>query len=386
VTAQAVDILVVGGGIAGLTTAFHLAEKGCSIVLLERESQPAFHSTGRSAVFFRGSHGRAPVRALCRASRPFFEHPPETLSERKLAAPRDALFLASAVDLPALASFMEGMNAHGTVVESLTPEEACAQVPVLRPAFVGGAARETGGMDIDLPVLLRALQGGLARQGGCIRLSAAVQEIERSGSLWRVRTPLGDFAAPFLVNAAGAWCDEVARTAGAAPIGIVPKRRTVMTFRPDAETDIARWPMVLEVRERFYFRPWGEELLASPADQTPVPPCDVQPQETDCRILLQRLAEATTLRLDPDSLLRRWAGLRSFVPDESPVIGWDPDLPGFFWVAALGGFGIETSPAVGAIAAALLTGAPFPPRVAAEGVSETDFTPKRLRIQRNDPE
>ncbi|WP_018291823.1 FAD-binding oxidoreductase [Verrucomicrobium sp. 3C] len=378
-TAKGVDVLVVGGGIAGLTTAFHLAEKGCSVVLLERESQPAFHSTGRSAVFFRGSHGRAPVRALCRASRPFFEHPPETLSERKLAAPRDALFLASTRDLRALDSFVEGMNTLGTVMEYLTPEEACAQVPVLRPAFVGGAARETGGMDIDLPALLRALQGGLVRQGGCVRLRAAVREMERSGSLWRVRTPAGDFAAPFLVNAAGAWCDEVARTAGAAPIGIVPKRRTVMTFRPDAKTDIARWPMVLEVRERFYFRPWGKELLASPADQTPVPPCDIQPEETDCRILLQRLAEATTLPLDPDSLLRRWAGLRSFVPDELPVIGWDPDLPGFFWVAALGGFGIETSPAVGQIAAALLTDAPFPPRVAAEGVSETDFTPKRIR-------
>ncbi|MDD4933459.1 MAG: FAD-binding oxidoreductase [Methylacidiphilaceae bacterium] len=373
------DVLVVGGGIAGLTTAFHLAEKGCSVLLLERESRPAFHSTGRSAVFFRGSHGTAPVRALCRASRPFFERPPETLSESPLATPRDALFVASPADLPALDSFVQDAAAHGLAIEFLKPEEACAQVPILRPAFVGGAARETGGMDIDLPALLRALQGGLARQGGCLRLNAAVLELERSGSLWRARTPAGDFSAPVLVNAAGAWCDEVARAAGAVPIGIVPKRRTVVTFRPGSGAEIARWPMVLEIKERFYFRPWGEELLASPADQTPVPPCDVQPEEADCRILFGRLAEATTLRLDPDSLLRRWAGLRSFVPDERPVIGWEPDLPGFFWVAALGGFGIETSPALGEIAAALLTGAPFPPRIAEQGVCEGEFAPRRIR-------
>ncbi|MGD9897203.1 MAG: NAD(P)/FAD-dependent oxidoreductase [Candidatus Methylacidiphilaceae bacterium] len=379
-TSKNSEILVVGGGIGGLTTAFHLAHKGRSVLLLEREQRIGYHSTGRSAVFFRGSHGRAAVRALCRASRPFFEHPPEVLPEQaKLASPRDALFVSSIVDLPTLASFVEEVAAGGTSIERLSPEEACARVPLLRRAFVGGAALEPGGMDIDLPTLLRVLQEGVHRRGGSIRLGAGVQDVERSGSLWRVRTPTGDFAAPILVNAAGAWCDEIARAAGAAPIGIVPKRRTVMTFRAESPAVIARWPMVLEVKERFYFRPWGSEILASPADQTPIPPCDVQPEEADCRILLQRLADATTLPLDRASVVRRWAGLRSFVPDECPVIGWDPELPGFFWTAALGGFGIETSPAVGSIAAALLTGEPFPSHVADQGVSERAFSPSRLR-------
>lgn len=378
---ESCDVLVVGGGIAGFTTAFRLAEKGRAVLLLEREGRPAYHSTGRSAVFFRGSHGTPPVRALCRASRPFFAHPPQALSERKLAAPRDALFVCSPPDLPALDALAESVAVGGTPMERIAPEEARALVPVLRPAFIAGAALERGGMDIDLPALLRVLQEGLLRRGGRIRLGSAAQKVEREGPYWRVRTPAGDFAAPVLVNAAGAWCDELARMAGAAPIGIAPKRRTVITLRPDPTVEIERWPMVLEVKESFYFRPWGEALLASPADQTPVAPCDVQPEEADCRILLQRLEDATTLRLDPDVLLRRWAGLRSFVSDERPVIGWDPDLPGFFWVAALGGYGIETSPAVGEIAAALLTGAPFPPQVAEQGVSETDFAPKRLRTR-----
>ena len=378
-TENRVDLLVVVGGIAGFTTAFRLAEKGRSVLLLEREARTAYHSSGRSAVFFRGSHGTAPVRALCRASRPFFARPPESLSERRLATPRNALFVSSLSDLPALDLFIQGVAAGGTPIERLSPEEARARVPVLRPEFVGGAALETEGMDIELPALLRALQDGFLRHGGRIHVGAGVRGIERIGSLWRVRTPAGDFAAPVLVNAAGAWADEIAGMAGAAPIGLVPKRRTVMTFRPDPDAGIERWPMVLELKERFYFRPWGGELLASPADQTPVPPCDVQPEEADCQTLLRRLAEATTLSLESSCFLRRWAGLRSFVPDERPVIGWDPDLPSFFWVAALGGFGIETSPAVGEIAEALLTGAPFPPHVAAQGVSEADFTPMRMR-------
>ncbi|CAB4243167.1 FAD-dependent catabolic D-arginine dehydrogenase DauA [Methylacidimicrobium sp. AP8] len=377
------DVLVIGGGIAGFTTAYHLAGKGRSVLLLERETRPAYHSTGRSAVFFRGSHGVARVRALCRASRPFFADPPRTLPERRLASPRDALFICSSADLPALEAFVQGARESGTPIERLAPEEACARVPVLRPEYVGGAALETGGMDIHLPALLATLQEGILARGGRIELGAEVREIERKDGLWRVRTSACDYSAPLLVNAAGAWSDRIARLAGARPIGLVPKRRTVMTFRPDPAAGIARWPMVLEVRERFYFRPWGEELLASPADQTPVPPCDAQPEEADCRLLLQRLAEATTLPLGPASRLRRWAGLRSFVPDERPVLGWDPDLPGFFWVAALGGFGIETSPAVGEVAAALLTGEPFPPHVAAEGVCAADFSPERLRIQKN---
>ncbi len=378
-TSGPMDALVIGGGIAGFTSAFHLAQKGRSVLLLEREERTAYHSTGRSAVFFRGTHGTAPVRALCRASRPFFTHPQEAPPARNLASPRDALFVASPADLPALDSFAERMAAEGSSLERLLPAEACAQVPVLRPSFVGGGVIEAGGMDIHLPALLQALQEGLLRLGGRILLRAEAQAIERKGELWRVQTPAGAFTAPLLVNAAGAWCDQVARMAGAAPLGIVPKRRTVMTFRPDPEAGIERWPMVLEVHERFYFRPWGEELLASPADQTPLPPCDAQPEERDCQILLERLAEATTLPLGPDSFLRRWAGLRSFVSDECPVLGWDPDLPGFFWVAALGGFGIETSPAVGEIAAALLTAAPFPPHIAAQGVSEATFSPRRLR-------
>ncbi|VVM08542.1 D-arginine dehydrogenase [Methylacidimicrobium cyclopophantes] len=376
-TAKSLDALIVGGGIGGFTVAFHLAQKGRCVGLLEREVVAGYHSTGRSAVFFRGSHGTASVRALCRASRRFFEQPPEALSGRRLATPRDALFVSSTADLPTLDAFIQDVAAGGTPIERLSPEEACARVPVLRRAWVGGAALEKGGMDIDLPALLEGLQEALLRLGGSVHLGAEVQGLERSGSLWRARTSAGDFAAPILVNAAGAWADEIARAAGAIPIGLVPKRRTVMTFQAQAES--ARWPMVLEVKERFYFRPWASVLLASPADQTPIAPCDVQPEEADCRALLQKLAEATTLPLDPASVLRRWAGLRSFVADECPVIGWDPELPGFFWTAALGGFGIETSPSIGEIAASLLTGAPFPPEIAAQGISEESFAPKRLR-------
>jgi D-arginine dehydrogenase len=370
------DIAVVGGGIAGASAGFALAADH-RVTLLERESQPGYHSTGRSAALFTEAYGNRVIRALTKASRAFFTAPPPGFADHPLLTPRGALVVARADQEAAFDRALADARALVDTVKPIGPRDAIAMVPVLRPDYVGKAFLEPDAMDIDVHALHRGYLRGLTAQGGRVVADAEVTGLARAGGRWRIETRAGRFEADVVVDAAGAWCDEVARLAGVAPLGLVPKRRTAITFDPPPGPPIAAWPMTIDVDERFYFKPDAGRILASPADETPVPPCDVQPEEIDIAELVDRLEQATTLRVP--RIAAKWAGLRSFVADKTLVAGFDAAAEGFFWLAGQGGYGIQTSPAMARIAAALIGGRPLPPDLVDRGIDAAALAPARLR-------
>ena len=370
------DFLVVGGGIAGASAAYELAAGG-RVVLLEREDRPGYHSSGRSAAQFIETYGNASVRALTRASRPFYEAPPEGFAVQPLLSPRPVLFVARADQRAALAAQIAEIGPQAATLEELDGPEAEALVPVLRPGYAAAAVLEPEASDIDVHALHQGYLAGFKRRGGALVLRAEVAGLDRQDGLWQVRAGDESYRAAVVVNAAGAWGDTLAALAGAAPVGLVPKRRTAVTFDSPAGVEPAPWPLVADVEERFYFKPEAGRILASPADETPSPPCDVQPEELDVAVVMDRLAQATTLA--PRSLAHRWAGLRSFVADKSLVIGQDDRVEGFFWLVGQGGYGFQTAPAAARTAAGLLLEGVLPDDIAAEGVTAAELSPARLR-------
>ncbi|WP_219213576.1 NAD(P)/FAD-dependent oxidoreductase [Variovorax boronicumulans] len=372
----AADYLVIGGGIAGASVAHWLAPHG-RVILLERESQPGYHSTGRSAALFMESYGTPQVRALTLASRAFFDHPPEGFSEHPLLTPRGAMMVASEEQLPTLEAHWEVLRAMDTGAERLSREEALARVPALRPEQVSAAVYEPDAADMDVHAIHQGYLRGMRRAGGLLACDAEVTAIERVGERWRVTAGGKVYEAPVLLNAAGAWVDAIARLAGVPPIGIEPRRRSALIFAPAEGADTAHWPMVYSADEGWYLKPDAGMLLGSPANADPVEPHDVQPEELDIAFAIHRIEEATTLAIRRPT--RTWAGLRSFVADGDLVGGFEPSAPGFFWVAAQGGYGIQTSAAMGEACAALARGLPLPERIAAFGLTTEMLGPQRLR-------
>jgi len=372
------DVLIVGGGIAGAGAGYTLARDGHRVVLLERESQPGYHTTGRSAALFAETYGNAPIRALTVASRDFLVNPPAGFSDVPILTPRGALHIGTAEQAGLLDVEYNEMRRLVPSVRRLTAAEALAQVPVVRPeAVAGGALAEPEAMDIEVHALHRGFLKGMTAAGGRIVTDAEVLGIARTGADWTVETRQGGFSAGILINAAGAWADVIAGLAGVAPIGLEPKRRTAVTFDPPAGADIHRWPMVIAADETFYFKPDAGRLLLSPCDETDSEPCDAQPDEMDIAIAVDRLETATTLQVR--RLAARWAGLRSFVADRTVVCGFDAAAPGFFWLAAQGGYGIQTSAAVSRVSGALALGRGLPDDVIDLGITEQDLSPARLR-------
>lgn len=370
------DFLIVGGGIAGASVGFWLARHG-RVLLLEREEQPGYHSTGRSAALFWEGYGTPQVRALTCASRAFLEAPPPGFGAHPILSPRGALIVATRERAPALDALLAEIAPNSPRARRVDAAAARARVPVLRPDTAHAAIDEPDALDIDVHALHQGYLRGLRGNGGGLVCRAEVTAIEREANGWRVETRTGEFRAPILVNAAGAWCDEVARMAGVQPIGLVPKRRSAFTFAAPAGLDTARWPMFIDVDESFYVKPDAGMLLGSPANADPTHPQDVQPEELDIAIAVDRIQSATTLEIRRPA--RTWAGLRSFVADGDLVGGFDPSAPGFFWVAAQGGYGIQTSAAMGEACAALASGLPLPARIADFGVDAAMLGPARLR-------
>ena len=367
------DFIVVGAGIAGASAAYELAGRG-RVVVLEREGQPGYHTTGRSAAMFLENYGEPVVRRLASASRAFLTEPPPGFSEHPILAPRGILWIARADQRTALDAALDA--AQGTV-EALDPARARALVPALRPDYVAAAIFEPDARDIDVHALHHGYLNGLKRHGGRLVADAGVTGLERKGGAWRVTTAAGEFSAPVVVNAAGAWADELARLAGVAPVGLVPMRRTALTFDPPDGVDVSRWPLTVDVDEEFYFKPEAGRVLASPADETPMPPCDVQPDEIDVAVAIDRIQCATTFEVR--RLTHRWAGLRSFVDDHVPVVGYDRGAEGFFWLAGQGGVGIMTSPAMARLAAALVMGEDPPTDMRERDIDAAALSPERLR-------
>ena len=371
--AEAADFLVIGAGIAGASIGYFLAPHG-RVLVLERESQPGYHTTGRSAALFIENYGTQQVRSLTRASRAFFEHPPQGFTEHALLTPRGAMFVGGPDKAAALDEVFETGRALSPRIRRLTPAEARARVPVLRPDLA--AVFEEDPMDMDVNAIHQGYLRGLKARGGRIACDAEVTRCERIGGDWVIEAGGNDYRAPVVINAAGAWCDSIGRLAGARPIGLQPKRRSAFIFAPPEGASIAHWPMVIGADESFYFKPDAGMLLGSPANEDPVDPQDVQPEEYDVALGIQRIEEATTMRIRRPT--RTWAGLRSFVADGDLVGGYDPAREGFFWLAAQGGYGIQTSPAMGEACAALVRGESLPERIARFGLTPAMLSPARI--------
>lgn len=366
------DILVIGGGIAGASAAYEVAD-GANVVVLEAESHPGYHSTGRSAAQFIQNYGNPPMRALARASAAFLHHPPDGFAEHPLLSPRGVLHLClhgqEAVYEKELASLIGDFR-------RLTPEEIAAKVPVLRAEALLGGALESEAYDLDVAALHQGYLRGLKARGGRVVTNARVTALRRANGLWQVETAAGPFAAPILVNAAGAWADSVADLAGVAPLGIVPKRRTAAIVALPDGIDPHDWPLVVDSQETFYFKPEAGKIMVSPADETPVPASDVQPEDLDVAIGIDRFEQVATFQVR--HVEHRWAGLRSFAADKTVVVGFEPRADGFFWLAGQGGYGIQTAPAVARTVAALIRGEALPTALTDHGVSTEALSPRRL--------
>jgi D-arginine dehydrogenase len=371
-----VDVVVVGGGIAGVSAAYALATRA-SVVLLEREEQLAHHTTGRSAAAYLETYGSPTVRRLTIASRPFFEAPPAELEAPALLSPRPLLWIGPASRVSALETMAAAGRALVPSVRLIDTSEAQSLCPALRAEHAAAAVLEPDAMDIDVAALHQAYVRGLRQRGGQIVRSAPVVDLRRDGDTWGVATTDSTLHADVVVNASGAWVDDVGALAGAAPIGIQPLRRTAFTCAAPDGVDVRAWPLVADVDDRFYFKPEGPQLLCSLADETPSPPCDARPEEADVALAIEHINEATTLGLR--HVRRAWAGLRSFVADRTPVVGLDPDVPGFCWLGGQGGYGIQTAPSMARCTASLILDGLLPEDLLAMGVTEADLSPARCR-------
>jgi D-arginine dehydrogenase len=334
---------------------------------------PGYHTTGRSAAMFMESYGPPQVRALTRASRRFLSTPMDDTAP--LITPRGALFIARAEQADALHTLHAQLHRDGCAALLLDAAAARTRVPVLREAACASAMFDDDACDIDVDRLHQRFLRGARRHGAQLFMNAQAQAIAFADGRWQVSTPTQRFTAPVLVNAAGAWADEVAALAGVAPLGLQPRRRSAFTFAPPIDTDVRGWPAVVGIDEDFYFKPEAGLLLGSPANADPAPPHDVVAEELDIATGIARIEAATTLTIRRP--LRTWAGLRSFVPDGALVGGFDDAASGFFWCCGQGGYGIQTSPATGEACAARILGRPLPAHIAAQGLAFADLAPRR---------
>jgi D-arginine dehydrogenase len=374
---EATDVIVIGAGIAGASIAAEIAA-GSRVLLLERERQPGYHTTGRSAALFTETYGNEVKRALSHASRAFLQQPPAGFAATPLLAPRGTLLVATDLQVPKLRQTADDCAGLVGNLAWLTEDEVRARVGCFAPGHVAAGLLEPDAMDIDVDALHRGYLRLFAARGGTLVNNAEVRALEWAGGAWRASTSAGEFRAARVVNAAGAWADEIGKLAGAKPIGLVPMRRTAITFDPPSGVDIGHWPAVFDIDEQWYFKPDAGRILASPADETPSAPCDAQPDEYDIAVVVDRLSRATTLQVP--RIVARWAGLRSFVDDRLLVVGFDPRVPHFFWLAGQGGHGIQTAPAVSRMAAALFDGEPVPADIADLGVHAATLAPTRAEL------
>jgi D-arginine dehydrogenase len=369
------NVIILGAGIAGASAGHELSATH-RVLLLEREAQPGLHATGRSAAIFSEIYGNAIVRALSRASREFIFAPPPGFAEAPLVTPRATLFVAPPEQVATLDAMRKDADvAAGT--EPMRVNDALARVPILKRERVAAALYEPGASDIDVNGLHQGFLRGFKARGGTLVCGVRVEALDRKGNAWRAISGDTVFEAPVVVNAAGAWADEVAKLGGVAPLGIEPRRRTVVLLDPPAAHDIRDWPLTIDADETFYFKPDAGRLLLTPADETPSPPCDAQPEELDIALAIDRFESMTTMQVR--RVVHKWAGLRSFARDRTPVVGFDPGAPGFFWLAGQGGYGMQTSSAMARVAAALVRGEDLPADIRAEGVSAAALAPARLR-------
>jgi len=368
------DAIVIGAGIAGASVAYFMAPHA-RVLVLEREAYAGMHSTGRSAALFSETYGSPQVRALTRAARPFLTQPPAGFAAHPILTRRGATILGRAAQVDDVLALYEAIAPFTRDIELHDTARLLAAVPVLRPEAAQIGLHEPGASDIDVNELHQGFLRGLRARGGQLRLNVDIRAISHGTGGWQVDDGVQAFRAPLLLNAAGAWVDQVATLAGVAPIGITPKRRSAFVFEPPENLATADWPFITSFDESYYFKPDAGLLLGSCANADPVQPHDVQPEDYDIALGIHRIEEATTMTIRRPR--RSWAGLRSFVADGDLVGGFAPDAPGFFWVAAQGGYGIQTSAAMGEACANLALGRPLPSPLGDAGLSAAMLAPRR---------
>lgn len=374
---QTADFLIVGGGIAGVSAAAQLAPHGRT-VLLEAESGFGYHSSGRSATYCHFGIGKSVVRGMTAFSRTHFETP--GANGIIVSRPSPALFIAPQEMLAGLDALEAEMRPYSNAIERLDADAARDIVPILRGGEDGivAAVLDRSAQRLDSEALQQDYRAAIKRAGGQSMAGARVVAIEREGTNWAATTATGDrFSAPILVNAAGAWCDEVARLAGVAPLGLQPLRRTIIAFDAPPDQDIGNWPFAKTAIDDFYMLPQSGRLLACPVDEVPSEPTDAQPEEYDIALAAAKTEHYTSLTVQRIS--HSWAGLRTFTHDRIPVAGFAPDAQGFFWLAGQGGYGLQTAPAMAAATESLITGGSWPTGLSDWGVSRADLAVERLQ-------
>lgn len=342
------DIIVIGAGIAGMSVAAELSKQH-SVIVLERETQPGYHATGRSAAYFSPAYGNATVRGLTDASAAFYKSPPKGFSPVPLLHARDALHVAPK---GSEAQLVQAINTISTLNE-LSVQDAIATVPILDSDYVAAAAIELGGGDLDVGAILQGHVKKFKANGGTLLTGDEVHAIEKHNDLFQVTCLEQRLSTHIVVNAGGAWADTIAALAGIAPLNLTPKRRTAFLVSAPESHNSQDWPLVINEADPLYFKPDAGTLLLSPMDETPSPPCDAAPEEIDVATAIARFEASTTQRIS--RVTHRWAGLRTFATDKTFVVGFEPELDGFFWLAGQGGYGVQTAPALSRLAAGLIT-------------------------------
>ncbi len=360
------DIIVIGAGMAGMSVASLLAENA-SVIVLERESQIGYHSTGRSAAMFIANYGNETIRRLNHAARPDLEG---GLLGDSVLSPRGKLMVATEETLGELESDLTEANG----MERLSPDEACTMVPILRREKIVAATYEADAQEIDVDLFLQGCNRMFREHGGTLVCDQEANAIRKEGSSWRVSTLNGDYTAPIVINAGGAWADELGKMAGLAPIGLTPMRRSAAIMKvPEELSGYRQWPIVISADESWYAKPEATGLMVSPGDEDPVPPQDIYPDDMVLAGGIYRFEQMTRFPVTKPTHV--WAGLRSFVADRTPVVGFDPGAEGFFWLAGQGGYGIQTAPAMARLARALIAGET--PAIDAESIAA--LSPERLQ-------
>lgn len=370
--ANCCDVAIIGAGLIGASAACSLSEC-CETVLIEQEAQPGYHSSGRSAAVLIPSYGGPITRALTAASIGALSHPPSSFSQHPLTSPRGAIFLATENQL----SLLDRWNPTGmSSAQNLSAAEAVKYVPILKPERIAAALLLPDVQDIDAAALLQSYLKAFKTCGGTLLLNSTVEAIRYVDGMWYIQTTSGAVHSKIVLNAAGAWADNIADLAGVERRGLTPMRRTMAVISAPSGLDVRHWPLVGDAAETFYFKPEGARLVVSPADHSPIVAQDVQPDELDVAIAVDRLEAATNLKVR--RVEHQWAGLRTRTPDDEPIIGFDLTAPAFVWAAGFAGFGVQTSPAAGRCCAALICDKSLPSELSKHGVDLKQLSPLRL--------
>lgn len=384
------DFMVVGAGIAGLSLAYRIGGRGRTLVI-DAESQPGYHSSGRSAAMFMESYGTPTIQALTRAGREFLTTPPTGFAKNQLLVDRGVLYLVREDQVELKHQTLAQLRLAGANVEDVSAETVLCLVPYVRAEGLVGAIYEPEAKDVDVHELLQGFLKG-ARQYPTTEFSfnTTIVQVRRDADVWDITLSSGrQIQAKAVINAAGAWAQQVANQFGAVDVGLQPKRRSAFTFKPVCEhtgeilaADVTKkWPAVVGIDESFYFKPDAGLLLGSSANVDPVDPHDVVAEELDVATGIHRIAAAVSLQIRRPE--HTWAGLRSFAKDDEFVIGWDPQREGFFWLAGQGGYGIQTSPGASLLASNLLLGEPLDASLVNEGVNAEIVSPARFSAQQS---